>query len=332
MIEDFPVGDSLHLIDLGIMKKLLSGWLNGSFGNYRIKWSTKEITLISNFLKHVKMPVEMHRSVRALDVLAFWKGTEFRTFLHYLSVVILKEVLPADVFKNFLMFFCAITICSSNMYSHFLDLAQQFLNNFIELFRDIYGEDYLSSNVHNLSHLVDEVKRFGILSTFNAYPFENKLFEIKRLLRTGTNPLAQVANRLSERIKFENFNHPYKDTHKKFPLFLKQDAFHRFRKVQFKNFILTSEEHNCWFLTNNIEVVQMEYCIQENGVYTLVGNRIMDLENIFEYPIKSSFLNIFKSKCKVTNLKKYLVTDIKCKLVSIHYNDKVAFIPLLHTL
>lgn len=37
MIEDIPVGDSLHLIDLGIMKKCLIGWRDGKIGSYRTK-------------------------------------------------------------------------------------------------------------------------------------------------------------------------------------------------------------------------------------------------------------------------------------------------------
>lgn len=72
------------------------------------------------------------------------------------------------------------------------------LDYFIEYFGDIYGEDYITSNVHNLSHLVDDVKKFGILSRFTSYPFENKLYTIKNCIRSGHRPLAQIAKRLGE--------------------------------------------------------------------------------------------------------------------------------------
>lgn len=39
---------------------------------------------------------------------------------------------------------------------------------------------------------------FGILQSFNAYPFENKLYLIKNMLRTGNKPLSQIAKRLGE--------------------------------------------------------------------------------------------------------------------------------------
>lgn len=37
MIQDFVIGDSLHLVDLGIMKRLLIGWRDGNFANYKTK-------------------------------------------------------------------------------------------------------------------------------------------------------------------------------------------------------------------------------------------------------------------------------------------------------
>lgn len=69
MIEDFPVSDSLHLIDLGLMKRLLIGWRDGNFGIYLTKWNASDIEKVDNFLNDCVMPTEIHRSVRSLDVL-----------------------------------------------------------------------------------------------------------------------------------------------------------------------------------------------------------------------------------------------------------------------
>ncbi|CAH2207551.1 jg27715, partial [Pararge aegeria aegeria] len=198
MIEDFPVADSLHLVDLGIMKRLLVGWRNGNFGKYITKWSARDTELVSIFLHKCKLPSEIHRSVRGLDCLSHWKASEYRSFLFYLSIVILPDVLSHDAFSHFLAFFCGITICSSKNYSHFLPLAKELLQYFVEHYKDFYGADYVTSNVHNVVHIADEVRRFGPLHTFSAYPFENKLYLIKRMLRHGNKPLAQVAKRFSE--------------------------------------------------------------------------------------------------------------------------------------
>lgn len=63
------------------MKRLLHGWRDGNFGTFVTKWSAREIQNVSLFLLNCKLPKEIHRSMRGLDVLSYWKGSEFRTFL-----------------------------------------------------------------------------------------------------------------------------------------------------------------------------------------------------------------------------------------------------------
>lgn len=337
MIKDFPVGDSLHLIDLGLMKRCPIGWRDGSFGTYKTKWSARDIETFTQFLRNYKMPSEIHRVVRGLDVLCHWKGTEYRTFLYYLGVVILKEVLPLDAYQLFLKKVCAITICSSKIYSNFFDLAEVLLNSYLEYFRDIYGEDHISSNVHNLSHLIDEVKTFGPLSTFSSYPFESRLYQIKNLLRNGTAPLALVAKRISEIVQCENHGwNEYARSHNNlsYPV-LKcknpNDGF--FYKVDFKYYILTGDERNRWFLTKDNVIVAMKYASILNGVTYIFGNVVEQLSNVFEIPIKSSFLNIYSANQVNTKIiNSYLISAVRCKLVCIRFNNKTFFFSLLHSL
>lgn len=66
---------------------------------------------------------------------------------------------------------------------------------FIAEFKKLYGIEYMSSNMHNLAHIIDEVEKFGILPSLTSYSFENCLYTIKKLLRTASNPLVQVASR-----------------------------------------------------------------------------------------------------------------------------------------
>ncbi|XP_045461545.1 uncharacterized protein LOC123671624 [Harmonia axyridis] len=331
MVEDFPVSDSLHLIDLGVMKRCLLGWRDGSFGTYKTKWCAKDITDVSHFLEKCKLPSEVHRAVRGLNVLCHWKGSEYHTFLHYLSIVILKDVLPLDVYQHFLNFFCAITICSTKYYVHFLHLAEALLNNYVEYYRDFYGEDYITSNVHNLTHLVDEVRRYGPLTTFNAYPFESRLYQIKNLLRNGNSPLAQVAKRMSEIIQCENESKKYCTS---FPVLKSKNDSGFFSKIELKQFSLSADNRNKWFLTHNDDIVAMEYAILINNTPLICGHAVGDnLQEVFEIPIKSSFLNIFKTNNNNQKpLKLYSTTDVKCKMVATKYRDEFFFIPLLHTL
>lgn len=50
-----------------------------------------------------------------------------------------------------------------------------------------------------LLHLISDVMRFGNVMNFSAYPFEDKLGGLKRLIKTSSKPLQQICHRLCER-------------------------------------------------------------------------------------------------------------------------------------
>lgn len=331
MVEDFPVADSLHLVDWGIMKRLLVGWRNGNFGKYITKWCAKDIETVSNFLSECKLPSEIHRSVRGLDCLSYWKASEYRSFLLYLSIFILPHVMSHDALCHFLTFFCGITICTSKNYVHLLPLAKEFLQYFVEHFKDFYGVDYITSNVHNVAHVVDEVQRFGSLHTFNAYPFETKLYLIKRMLRHGHKPLAQVAKRFSEDLVASEivqsrkkivFNEPFLSTNNK-----KLTALH------FKDYKLSPKSKDKYFLCNDGQVLEVKKIYMLEKKIKICALIITDLAEVFELPIKSSYLNIFKAKLNASGQIETIVNpeDVKMKLVCIEHKNQLYFIPLLHT-
>lgn len=154
MIEQFPVADSLHLLHLGVMKRLLLGWRDGSFRNSDTKWPDKTSFTISEYLVACRLPAEFQRVLTGLDLLARWKGTQLRAFLHYVGIVVLKDNLVHEAYEHFLLLFCAVTICSSKRYFSLLPLARNMFNQYIEIFKEIYGEHHVTSNVHNLTHVV----------------------------------------------------------------------------------------------------------------------------------------------------------------------------------
>ncbi|XP_055604411.1 uncharacterized protein LOC129752669 [Uranotaenia lowii] len=203
MIEDVIVADALHLLELGVMRKLLNGWRTGSMTK-RAKWSTAEKTEISIFLVQIRFPKEIHRRMRSLDFVSLWKGLEYRNFLNYVGFILLKDHLSEKFYEHFLKLFCAVRICSVETHKSLLPVARELFNDFIDEYKALYGIEYLTSNIHNLCHIVDEVERFGPLFTLSAYPFENYLHSLKKMLRSGPLPLNQIANRLTELDKLFN--------------------------------------------------------------------------------------------------------------------------------
>ena len=95
---------------------------------------------------------------------------------------------------------CAVTILlSKKLISKIgLDFTQNLLNIFISHSKKLYGVEFIVYNVHALCHLPEEVKQYGPLDCFSAFPFENYFGEIKNLIRSPHKPLQQICRRLHE--------------------------------------------------------------------------------------------------------------------------------------
>ena len=80
--------------------------------------------------------------------------------------------------------------------------AGDLLKLFVKGVAEVYTREDIVYNIHGLLHLADDVGKFGNLENFSSFPFENKLKDVKRLVRKPNFPLQQVARRLSEREHF----------------------------------------------------------------------------------------------------------------------------------
>lgn len=333
MVKDVIIADSLHLFDLGVMRKCLKGWCYGNF-NFKNKWSAQHVKQISATLMTYNpyMPKEIHRSIRGFDCLNFWKGNEYRTFLYYLGIVVLKDNLSVETYSHFIILFCAVTLCSSEHYLKYIDLATELFQEYVEKYIDLYGIDSIGSNIHNLIHVTEDVKRFGCLTKLSAYPFESRLGFIKHLLRHGNRPLEQICMRLIEQSNIKCFS-----VHNESKLHVKQKEI-RNGSVTYnyidtgKGFVLSSKKGDSWFLTTTNEIVQVLYITQENVCYNIIGLSIKKKKDFFSQPFSSSNINIYISDGQQNLEKKFLLSDIKCKIIALPYNNQLVFIPMVHTL
>lgn len=204
MVSIFPV-DYMHSVCLGVVRKLLYIWTGINRNtNVGVRLNSRLINLISDQLISVKsfITIEFNRKPRTLQELQRWKATEFRTFLLYVGVFVLKDILGIAVYKHFLLFHCAVTILLSEYHINALgvNFAEKMLNIFIEHSKKIYGIEFLVYNVHVLCHLVDDVKKYGPLDMISAFPFENYFAKVKSLVRSPHKPLEQIYRRLHELI------------------------------------------------------------------------------------------------------------------------------------
>jgi len=102
----------MHLIDLGIMRRLLS-FLFGTEKDKKIPvvpLDRQTIETIDKFL------VSLRKYIPRIDFarhkhLRRWKETKLRTFLHYLGVVVLKQYLPTRFLKSFFTSMLPLSCC-----------------------------------------------------------------------------------------------------------------------------------------------------------------------------------------------------------------------------
>lgn len=341
IIQDFIIADSLHLLDLGVMKKCLTGWMYGSF-NFRTKWCAQQIENLSKDLVNTNqtLPCEIHRAVQGLDCLKFWKGLEFRTFLLYIGIVHLKDYLIDEAYNHFLLLFCAVVICSSKEYCTFLNVAKNLFIDYIEQYVQIYGVDSIGSNVHNLCHIVDDVKKFGPLPSISAYPFENHLSFIKRLLRTGNRPLSQVAKRLIELSNskiddqyISDETYPIYKNKKKTNISCLNNCTSTWQTLIVRDgFTLKQNKKDSWFMTKEKEIVKFTAAVECNNELYVYGSSLKKKRDFFKKPFNSSHINIFSSSENLNEAGLFKISDVKCKMVCIKSKTQNVYIPLLHTL
>lgn len=332
MIKDFIVADELHILHIGVVKRLLSGWCSGDLG-YPTKLTYQQQTEISKLLLKINTPKEINRDARSLELFACWKGQEFRNFLCYYGPLVLKKYLPQQNYCHFLKLYCAVRMSSNEKYFCHINVTKLLYDSFIADYKQLYGSECLTSNVHNLTHIVEDVKRFGKLSTISAYPFENVLGTIKRMIRGGKNPLQQIARRLTERLFIDEYLY--------YPLYSDKQIIsilekHNFFEITLPSqpFSLNTKFENMWFYSCG-SIVSMTTAFKCDQEFFVEGYELQEYRDFFIKPLASSFLNVYIAdvSLKLNCPKVFNISEIICKFVTIHFeNNDYVFVPLLHSL
>lgn len=346
MIFAFPTSDSLHLLDLGVMKRCMIRWIYGEKG-YARKWSKNTISNVSKLLETCQqhMPVDIHRAVRNLSCVKKWKGLEYRTILIYVGMVIFKDILNDDEYNHFLILSCAVRICMNGGLKDYWLIAEQMFKIYVQKYSLLYGEHNIGSNVHLLTHIVEDMKAHKVesLMDLSTYKYENKLRLLGMKLRHGNLPLEQVSRRLIEmsQLRIKNDSHRLPMVEKFVPQLLYQNQNVLFGGVMSyktikisSNLILTSKKINdSWFLTKNDQIVKMQCAKFENNKFFIMGIAIENKTDLFTTPIKSNKLKIFRSDGKLENEPRtFEINDVASKMMYLPFKNEFAFIPIIHTM
>ena len=299
LVTQFPL-DYMHLICLGVTRRLILLWKRGPL---RCRISAQSVREISELLVSLKgfVPREFARKPRSLMDIDRWKATEFRQFLLYTGPVVLSQTLPDEMYKNFLILSVAVHILLSPHLCRptLLNNAKILLVNFVEHFGDLYGKDQIVYNVHSLIHIHQDAVQYGPLDNVSAFPFENYLGKLKKLVRKPSQPLQQIVRRLSEkrdhgvrpkkveRLKGKHMNGPV-------PRELSDTICQQYQELNgpFGCIRITCHADNCVEVQGKVAVVKN--IVVHDGTEYIVYVRFRTCSDFFMYPIPSQEIGISK--------------------------------------
>ena len=189
-----------HLIWLGNVKKLLSAKIGGKFGHQRL--NARKLDILDARMTSLAMfcPSEFDHRPREITLFPRFKATEFRQFLLYTAPAVLKNVFEQDYYDH-LMILHSVTrlLISEETPKNMYDWCQEALESYVRLCTTLYGQQFLSYDVHGLLHIVADVELLGGLETFSALCFENNMPKLRRCIRKPGLKLPQVYERICER-------------------------------------------------------------------------------------------------------------------------------------
>ncbi len=175
----------------------------------------------------------------------------------------------------------------------------------------------------------------GVVENFSAFCYENRLKSIKETLKSGYLPLEQIVRRDSERVNREikiksnqNTVQPFKQHNDP----CEQENGNHYKQINVNNVVFTLGEKNGYFITNDRRVAVLKnIVIRDNNVVLFIGNCFTVYENLYDYPINSSELGIFKVRELNLNREVFPLENILGKCWLLEDGDSFVSIPLVHT-
>lgn len=327
--------DPMHLVYLGVMRKLLNLWLKGPLPT-RIGSQSK--AAISRKLEEISkyMPSEFSRKPRSLNELDRYKATELRAFLLYTGPVCLLKNIHESLYKNFLLLSVSMRLLSGDLNSENVQAANEYLIAFITHFENLFGPRHLVYNIHNLSHLIDDVNKYGSIDKFSAFPFENYLGSLKRLLRKPNCIISQVINRVYEQKKskteMKKVKYPYTvSQHSDGPI-LQDVTCSQYKALYLEKFCIRLNSADQGIMVNNhigkvVNILQYENDPDTYLLYHLYEH----YKDLFDYPVKSGTIGIYVLSGESKNLNICSYKDTQKKYLLFPYEGNIAALPLIHS-
>lgn len=149
----------------------------------------------------------------------------------------------------------------------------------------------------------------GNLDQFSAFPFESYLHQLKRLVRSGRNPIVQIVKRLNEMMNIPNANKPREGK------------------------LATRRPNNSYILTNSTccEVIDSTGLVDDNQRQKYMCRVYERITPLFVNPSNSVIIGAFKVQARHSDMKilSEEKLDRKAIFVETEYGQGI-FLAILH--
>jgi len=335
IVQQLPL-DYMHLVCLGVMRRLLVTWLKGPLA---CRLPGKSVLKISDRLLSMRqcVPSEFCRRPRPLSEMDRYKATEFRQMLLYTGLVAFRGIVADEVYHHFLLLSIAIRcLASDQLCQSHADYANKLLVMFVEYAAQLYGQEFVVYNVHCLVHVSDDVKHFGPLDKISCFPYENYLKHVKKMVRSSHLPFQQVLRRLAELNSVhisnkDSLNCICQYEHDMGPVVDGYEQCIQHRSVRMPNFSLNlSDRDSCVVVDDGCVGMVRNILSLKSEVY-LVLCLFRDVGDLFDYPLLSSEVGIYRVSHLRERLHVFGLNRIRCKCVRLPVADShYAVVPLVH--
>lgn len=323
MVSQFPL-DPMHLIDLGVTRKLLMCLLSGKSTSFKLTPANKTTLSTSLVFLSTFVPKEFSRKPRSLIDIRLWKAVEFRQFILYTGVVVLKDILDDDYYYHFKLLHCAYRLLlSKKSYEANLSIAEKLLQDFVEFFPLLYSPKSVTYNVHNILHITQCVKELGYLQDFSAYKFENFMQEIKRKVKKPSKVLQQLDRKFTgPTISIDSRKLGFKRN--KAGLVVAYQA-------ELYTLTLKAPDNVCCIVPC-VPLKITKFMEDSSHQQFVIGKRFLNPTDFFATPLQSmTGLGIIMTDQDTEEQEEtFPINQINYKYVCLPYESKFVLIPLLH--
>ena len=185
----------MHSTGLGSILFFLNSWFI-TCNPWSIKHHLKDI---DSLMLSVKLPNIFSRITRSVTLCNKFKAHELLTFSIHLSIPILKNFLPPNLFNIIwtLFIYGITTLLKQHISDKDIKNSERSLNLFVKNIKSLYHEKFLTYTIHQITHLPLFAQRWGNILSSSAFLYEDFNGFLSSLVHGSKNIQPEISKNLN---------------------------------------------------------------------------------------------------------------------------------------